>query len=419
MTDLARLANSWAVLIGVSAYEYAEFPPIRAARNSLQTMHGLLSDPMLCGWPLERIKVIPNPISAADVAVQIGDLAENTPDVMLFYYVGHGVLTTRGELCLALTSTRQNWPKMTGLAWEDIADVLRSCPAKVRITILDCCFAGQAIESLASDGGQDLADITHVQGVYTLTATTRNRTAHVPPPAQQDTECTSFTGELRDLIRCGIPHKPGWLTLGDIYPILRQRLRDKGLPIPNQRGTETAYQFPFTANAAHNPQNTSTFLTQAIPQELRQSQSEQARQIRTQARLADLKSKTEKRARELAAALSAEPAIRAEQSPPTSKYSVSPTADGAELSGYGSRVVEVQLPPGDYRLSWVVDGEGPLFVKNENGNRGHLIQEYVSHRADPLKANSGEKVVRIADCRLLSVNSKAAWKLVFKRISLS
>ena len=59
--------------------------------------------------------------------------------------------------------------------------VLRQ-PARTRIVILDCCFAGQAIEALAGDDGPGLADITHVRGVYTLTATTRNHTAHVPPP---------------------------------------------------------------------------------------------------------------------------------------------------------------------------------------------------------------------------------------------
>ena len=234
----------------MSAYEYAEFPPIRTARNSLQAMRALLSDPALCGWAPERITVIPNPISAADLAAAVADLAESTTGVLLLYYVGHGVLSARGELCLTVTSTRPNRPKISGLPWDTLADVLRACPARVRLVILDCCFAGQAIEALSGDAEPGLADIAYVEGVYTLTATTRNRTAHVPPPGQQDTACTSFTGALRDLIRSGIPGKPPRLTFGDIYPVLRQRLRAKALPAPNQRGTDTAHQFPFTANAA-------------------------------------------------------------------------------------------------------------------------------------------------------------------------
>ena len=98
-----------------------------------------------------------------------------------------GVLSDTGELCLTVTSTRPNRPKISGLHWDTVADVLRACPApaRMRLAILDCCFAGQAIESLSRSAGSGLADLTHIEGIYTLTATTRNRTAHVPPPDQQ------------------------------------------------------------------------------------------------------------------------------------------------------------------------------------------------------------------------------------------
>jgi hypothetical protein len=248
--DTGVLAESRAVLIGVSAYEYAEFPPIRAARNSLQAMHSLLSDPALCGWPADRITVIANPISAAGLASEIADLAESTTGALLLYYVGYGMLSVRGELCLTVTSTHPDRPKITGLPWDTVADVLRGCPADPRLAILDCCFAGQAIEALTGDGGPVMADIAHVEGVYTLTATARNRAAHVPPPSQQDSACTSFTAELMDLIRSGIPGQAPRLALSDIYPVLRQRLLAKSLPAPSQRGSDAVRGITFTANAA-------------------------------------------------------------------------------------------------------------------------------------------------------------------------
>ena len=250
MTDVAAPAESCAVLIGVSAYEYAEFPPIRAARNSLDAMRSLLSDPALCAWPPERIVAIANPISATGLATRIADLAENTTGVLLLYYVGHGVLSAGGELCLTVTSTRLDRPKISGLPWDTVADVLRGCPAHTRLAILDCCFAGQAIEVLSGDEGPGLADIVHVEGVYTLTATTRNGPALLAPPGQQDTGCTSFTAELRDLVRSGIPGKAPQLTFADIYPVLRHRLRAKGLPAPREHGADAARQFTFTTNAA-------------------------------------------------------------------------------------------------------------------------------------------------------------------------
>jgi hypothetical protein len=243
-------AGSRAVLIGVSAYEYAEFPPIRAARNSVQAMCSLLSDPALCAWPAEWISVISNPISAPELAAGVADLAEGTEGVLLLYYVGHGVLSPGGELCLTVTSTRPDRPKISALPWDTLADILRGCPARMRVAILDCCFAGQAVEALAGGSGAGLADIAHVDGVYTLTATTGNRAAHVAPPGQQDTACTSFTGELRDLVQEGIPGKAARLTLSEIYPVLRQRLLSKGLPSPSERGIDAARRFLFTVNAA-------------------------------------------------------------------------------------------------------------------------------------------------------------------------
>src|SRR5215467_13895243 len=246
--DAGLVAGSRAVLVGVSAYEYAEFPPIRAALNSLEAMSSLLSDPALCAWPPEWITVLANPISAAGLATQIADLAESTTGALLLYYAGHGVLSASGELCLTVTSTRPDRPKISGLPWETLGEVLRGSAAAVRVAILDCCFAGQATETLA--GGSELADIAHVEGVYTLAATTRNRAAHAPPPGQQDTACTSFTGELRDLIQGGIPGKAPELTFGEIYPVLRQRLQAKGLPVPSQRGTSAVDAFHFSANAA-------------------------------------------------------------------------------------------------------------------------------------------------------------------------
>src|SRR5215475_15602861 len=250
MVNAGPLAGSRAVLVGVSAYEYAEFPPIRSARNSLGAMCSLLADPALCAWPPEWITVIANPISAVGLATQIADLAESTTGVLLLYYAGHGVLSASGELCLTVTSTRPDRPKISGLPWETLGEVLRGCPATVRLAILDCCFAGQATETLAGESELGLADIVHVEGVYTLAATTRNRAAHVSPPGQQETACTSFTGERRDLTNPGLPGKTPRLTFADMYPVLRQRLQSKGLPVPSQRGTGAVGEYYFSANAA-------------------------------------------------------------------------------------------------------------------------------------------------------------------------
>jgi hypothetical protein len=254
MTEVKPPPGSRAILIGVSAYESAKFPPIPAALNSLEAMSDMLTDPGLCGWSSEQVTLFTDPSSAEGLAVQIADLARHTTGALLVYFVGHGTLSDSDELCLAVTTTRQDLASFTSLTWGRLAEALRSSPARTRIVILDCCFAGQAIEALSSDDEVTFADLAHIQGVYTLTATTRNRTAHVPPLEQQTDACTSFTGELREILTSGLPGRPDVLTFGEIYPELRRRLHSKSLPVPNQRGTDGASMFPFARNRADRPQ---------------------------------------------------------------------------------------------------------------------------------------------------------------------
>lgn len=256
MTTNYRIeAGSCALLIGVSAYEDPGFPPIQAANNSLTAMQQVLSDPELCGWAPGSITVASNPSSVRDLAVQITNLARETHDVLLIYYVGHGTLSNRGELSLTVTTTLSEHPKITGLPWSAVADALRESPARMRCVILDCCFAGQAIEAMTEQSDKIVADISHIKGVYTLTATTRNRTAHVPPSGQQNDERTSFTANFVDLIKSGIPDAPANLTFSAIYPHLRARLASLGLPLPNQRNTDLADKFIFSKNVAAHSRN--------------------------------------------------------------------------------------------------------------------------------------------------------------------
>jgi hypothetical protein len=154
-----------------------------------------------------------------------------------------------GRLCLALSDTILEEPDITGLEYDRVRDALIDSPARTKIVILDCCYSGRAIEALSTAAG--IADCTDTTGTYTLTAS--DFAAHVVASERQASSPTSFTGELLDLIRGGIPGGPEQLTLGFIYPRLRDRLRSRNLPAPNQRGTDTAIQFPFARNRASEP----------------------------------------------------------------------------------------------------------------------------------------------------------------------
>jgi WD40 repeat protein len=244
MPELSDYSGSRAALIGTATYHDPEFPPLPAAANSLTGMRQILTDPALCGWPHERITVVKDPTDAPRLVQTLRRLARDADGVLLLYFVGHGVILRQGRLCLVLADTDAEDPDITGLEYQRVREALLDSPARLKVVILDCCYSGRAIEALS---GSDVASSTDIRGVYTLTAS--DHTAHVPPLAQQSRATTSFTGELLDLIRTGIPAGPELLTLDTIYSHLRHRLHSCGMPAPNQRGVDTAAQFPFARNA--------------------------------------------------------------------------------------------------------------------------------------------------------------------------
>ncbi|MFE7277415.1 caspase family protein [Streptomyces sp. NPDC057623] len=240
-------SDDTAVLIGVSRYQDPSLPDVPAALNSLHAMHRLLTDPDLGGWSEERVFVLEDPVGAAESALRLHRLAEETTGTLLLYFVGHGTVTRTGELCLATGDTQIRYPDLTGLEYDKVRGALLESPAQVKLAILDCCYAGRAIRGLAGSEKDHLAEVTDIHGVYTLTAA--DRTAHVPP--DQTAACTSFTGVFLDVVREGIPGAPRVLALSDIYPELKRALKTRGLPEPNQRGTDTVKAYPFSRNVAY------------------------------------------------------------------------------------------------------------------------------------------------------------------------
>jgi hypothetical protein len=235
-----------AILVGVSIYHDKSLPELRAALNSLEALHGALVDSHLCGWSRDEIVLLENPSNQGRLAKQIRDLAEITRDVLLFYFVGHGKLTENGELSLLLVDSYSRDSDVTGLTYDRIRKAFKTSPASVKISILDCCYSGAALEALSPS---DAESLTAIRGAFTLAACDTYESAHVVPLNQQDVEPTSFTKELTALIQEGIPNGEKYLTLNDICTRLPLRLREAGLPVPRSQGADSSGDFQLSLNA--------------------------------------------------------------------------------------------------------------------------------------------------------------------------
>jgi hypothetical protein len=240
--------RSRGILIGTSKYNY--LPNMPAALNSLQDMRSLLVN-SLCGWPKNRISIFENAHSTGGIKVQLAQQIRDASDVLFVYYVGHGQPTLSEDLCMGLVDTTQRAEdrEFTGLMLGDIRKMLRNCPARVKVVILDCCFSGIATENRqsAEDETVYISGLTRMYGAYTLTASEANS------PARYDNSRvprTLFTKTLVDLVRTGIPGAPGRLTLDDIFPHLLQRSIEQRLPEPTRMSIHAGCDFAFAFNAA-------------------------------------------------------------------------------------------------------------------------------------------------------------------------
>ncbi|GAA3219022.1 hypothetical protein GCM10010532_048000 [Dactylosporangium siamense] len=230
-----------AILIGTTNHTQQPpfpLPDLPAVRNNVTQLFNVLTappvdlvDPSRCRQLLDQ----PDP-STAGLALRKHCAAAE--DVLLVYYAGHGLVDDDGELYLALpgTDSRPDQLDLTAIPFARIRTEMHRSPARTKILILDCCYAGRAINTMSTaEAETTVADSTEIDGAFTLTATSRNHTASAPAGEP----FTAFTGELLSLLQHGPPDDAD-LTLAELFRHLKRALRSKGLPLPQQRNTDRA-----------------------------------------------------------------------------------------------------------------------------------------------------------------------------------
>jgi len=242
-------SRSRAVLIGNGTFTEHEKIPAVPAPGCVAAMLDLLTSD-LCGWPRDRISLfedLPNP---ADLARGLVRAVREAEDVLLVYYVGHGMLTMAGDLVLALRDTEADPEALpyTALPYASLARIMRGSTAATKLVILDCCYAETANQATFGTQSADLADAYPVDGLYFIGASKRREKAGFPLYG----DLTYFTEAFIETVRAGVPASPPTpeLTLAQIFRAVRARLAASGLPEPADSGIRDARQYPFASNAA-------------------------------------------------------------------------------------------------------------------------------------------------------------------------
>lgn len=243
------LPGAMVLLVGVGTHiAGSRLPDVPAAKATVTELGEVFVQ--RCGLARDRLRVLVDPRDPIELGRALDEVIQRAEDVLLVYYVGHGLLDPDGNLYLATQATDD---PLRGLAYRAfpctaLRDALAECRARSIVAVLDCCFSGRA-DAPVSRVMVDSFDRGYVGGGYVLASAAPESVALAPVGARY----TAFSGEVVRLLREGDPTAPPELTLDRVYESLWRTLPERGFPRPHRRSADRAGEMILAANPAYQP----------------------------------------------------------------------------------------------------------------------------------------------------------------------
>jgi WD40 repeat protein len=229
-TALAR-PGSRAVVVGTGTQiAGSALPGIPAVAETVTAVRDSLRDQ--CVMDERHIIPIIDPDGPQPFLAAINRAAAQAEDVLLLYYIGHGLVSLENELFLATSATTDQEIMLPAeaLPFAAVRRALSSSRAQHVVVVLDCCFSGRASGAFGT-AVANAFELTNVHGSYLLSATSPTGQALAP----EGERYTAFSGALIEFLRRGEPTAPRELTLDDAYDYLERALPAMGAPAPQRR----------------------------------------------------------------------------------------------------------------------------------------------------------------------------------------
>ncbi|WP_298918907.1 caspase family protein [uncultured Roseobacter sp.] len=139
-----RSGQKTAIVIGMDRFKDPELEDLSYARNDATALHNLLQGET--GEQFDHVELITKGNHMAALT-RIEEITAGTrrDDLVLVYYAGHGLVRNQ-KLHLAFADTRAGLVHSTAMKYGNLLDVIEQAPARARLVILDCCYAGAAGE---------------------------------------------------------------------------------------------------------------------------------------------------------------------------------------------------------------------------------------------------------------------------------
>lgn len=238
------LANAVVLLCGTGRHDAgSKLPDIPAVGSTLTGLSEVLTE--RCGAREVTTKLnLPTLSELGDAIIKAARRADN---ILLIYYVGHGLVGDDGTLYLAARQTTSDPDRLqhTGLSYEIVRRYAIGSTARLKIVILDCCFGGRAVGPLGRE--TPVEDLAAIDGVFVLTSAGSEQVAIAPPGSPH----TAFGGALISFLRSGDSAAGPDITLEAVYSHLDRILPASGYPRPRRRAIGSIGAFVLTDNPAY------------------------------------------------------------------------------------------------------------------------------------------------------------------------
>ncbi|MET8873180.1 caspase family protein [Nocardia sp. NPDC004604] len=233
------------LLVGCGSFvDGSALPDVPSAAATITDLAHALTG--RCGVRPENVTTVVDPPDPMCVDTALVEAAQQASDVLVFYYVGHGLLSAGNSLYLATQAT-QNLTELRYKAFpfQAVREIVGDCPARSIVVVMDCCFAGRARGSVAATPTEAL-QLTTTGGTYLLTAASATQQALAPEGARH----SAFTGALLKLLDDGDAAEPAMITLDSAYRHLQRLLPRHNIPAPRRHTSGNAGELILARNPA-------------------------------------------------------------------------------------------------------------------------------------------------------------------------
>ena len=147
-------SNSWALVIGINAYDRVS--PLAYACNDADAVTSLLTSELL--FPASQVIVLKDAeatkIAILESYIGLREKACNSDDRVIVFFAGHGMTVDglRGPIGYLIPVDGDSGNLNTLIRWDDLTRNAEIIPAKHILFIIDACYSGLALQRAITPG---------------------------------------------------------------------------------------------------------------------------------------------------------------------------------------------------------------------------------------------------------------------------